>query len=141
MQKLAVILLVLMAIACDKEDVPKKFNSINDYWTVDTPDGQTTVTFRVTQDADDIHVIDRVSVVHNGTEFNSKPIDADIILISDKQIESITFVNNSFEIPFFVIRFMTASVNDDFTRMVIENSTFNINGEFREFGMISATRP
>ena len=141
MQRLALILFVALAISCEKEDDPDKFTSINDYWTVDTPDGLTTITFRVTQDADEIHIVDRVSVVHNGDDFNSKPIDAEIIIISPKEIESITFVNNSFEIPFFVIRFLAISVNDDFTRMDIENSTFNINGEFREFDMLSATRP
>ena len=141
MQKLALILLLALAISCDKDDDPEKFTSINNYWTVDTPDGLTSVTFRVTQDADEIHIVDRVSVVHNSADFNSKPIDAEIIIISPKEIESITFVNNSFEIPFFVIRFMAISVNDDFTRMDIENSTFNINGEFREFDMLTATRP
>lgn len=141
MQKLALILFLALALSCDKDDDPDKFTSINGYWMVQTADGLTSVTFRVAQDADEIHIVDRVSVVHDGVDFNSKPIDADIIIISPKQIESITFVNNSFEIPFFVIRFMTISVNDDFTRMEIENSTFNINREFRQFDMLSATRP
>ena len=141
MHRLALILLVVFVLACDKEDDPDKITSINGYWTVQTPDDQTTVTFRVTQDADDIHIIDRVSVVHNGTEYNTKPIDADIIVLSPTEIESITFVNNSFEIPFFVIRFINISVSSDFLRMDVDNSTFNVDGQFREFPMISASRP
>lgn len=140
MRKFAVILFVI-AIACDQEDDPKQFTSINGYWTLRTPDEETSVTFRISQDADQLHIIDKVSVTHNGTEFNSKPIDAGIIILSPSEIESITFVNNSFEIPFFVIRFMGISVNGDFTSMNIANSTFNINGQFREFAMINATRP
>jgi hypothetical protein len=141
MHKLAPILLVLIALACDKDDDPDKITSINGYWTLETLDAQTTVTFRVAQDADDIHIIDRISVVHNGREYNTKPIDADLIVLSPTEIESITFVNNSFEIPFFVIRFINISVNSDFLRMDIDNSTFNVDGQFREFAMISASRP
>jgi hypothetical protein len=129
MRKLALILLIVFVVACDKEDDPDKNTSINGYWTVKTPDDQTTVTFRVSQDADNIHIIDRVSVVHNGTEYNTKPIDADIIVLSPTEIESITFVNNSFQIPFFVIRFMNISVSSDFIRMDIDNSSFNVDAD------------
>lgn len=139
MNRLAAILLLLLAIGC-KEDDPEKFTSINGYWTVNTPDGQTRVTFRIGQDSDNIALIDKVSVVHNATDFNSKPVDAGIITVSEREIESITFTNNSFESPYFVIRLIDISVNEGFTEMQIANSSFNVNGAFREFSMINATR-
>lgn len=139
MRTLATIVLLALAVGC-KEDDPEKFTSINGYWTVATPDAQTTVSFRIGQDSDNINVIDKVTVVHNSTNFNSKPIDAGIITVSEKDIESITFRNNSFEAPYFVIRFIDISVNEDFTEMQIANSSFNVNGEFREFAMINAVR-
>ena len=140
MHKIRTIVLLLLAVCCNKDDDPEKFTSINGFWTLRTPDSQTTLTFRIAQDEDDILVIDRASVVHNGTDFNSKPIDAEILTISAREIESLTFVNNSFEIPYFVIRLISISVNEDFTEMQIDNSSFNINGEFREFSMITAAR-
>ena len=140
MRKIAVFLLILVSAACDKDEDPDKFSSLNGYWTVRTPDGSTTVTFRIALDSDNITVIDKASVVHNGTDFNSKPIDAGIVLLSDRAIESVTLVNNSFEVPYFVIRFLGLSSNENFTEMQIENSIFNINGQFREFQSIKATR-
>lgn len=140
MYKLTAIVFLLLAAACSKEDDPEKFTSFNGGWIVRTPDSQTTLSFRITKDQNDIHVIDRVSVVHNATAFNSKPIDAQIATTSDREIESLTFVNNSFEVPYFVIRLINISVNNDFTEMQIDNSSFNINGEFREFSMITAKR-
>ncbi len=140
MGRLAAILLLVLAIGCNKEDDPEKFTSINGHWTLSTPDGLTRVSFSISQDSDNINVIDRISVVHNATDFNSKPIDAGIITISGREIESITFTNNSFEPPYFVIRLLNISVNEDYTQMQIANSSFNINGEFREFSMINATR-
>lgn len=140
MYKISAIVFLLLAIGCNKDDEPEKFKSINGFWILRTPDSQTTLSFRIAQDQDNINVIDRVSVVHNGTNFDSKPIDAEIITISAREIESLTFVNNSFEVPYFVIRLTSISVNEDFTEMQIANSAFNLNGEFREFPMITASR-
>ncbi|HEU5145147.1 MAG TPA: hypothetical protein VFT90_00460 [Chryseosolibacter sp.] len=140
MYKIRAIVFLFLALACSKDDEPERFKSINGTWIVRTPDSQTTLSFRVSQDQDNINVIDRTSVVHNGTDFNSKTIYANMITINEREIESLTFTNNSFEQPFLVIRLTNASVNEDFTEMQIENSSFNINGEFREFPMITAGR-
>lgn len=140
MRRLAVFVFILLSAACNKEDDPDKFTSINGYWTVTTPDGATNVTFRIAQDADNLFIIDKASVVHNATDFNSKPIDAQIVMLSTQEVESITFLNNSFEAPYFIIRLLNLTANGDFTEMEIDNSIFNINGEFREFATIKATR-
>lgn len=140
MRRIVVFLVLVLSVACDKEDDPDKLTSINGYWIVRTPDGQTDVTFRIGHDSDNITVIDRASVIHNGIDFNSKPVDSDIVLVSAREIESITLVNNSLDVPYFVIRLLNLSANEEFTEMQIESSIFNINGEFRQFEMITATR-
>ena len=132
--------MLLTALACDKDDDPGKFTSINGYWIVRTPDDATNVTFRVIQDADKLHTISNVAVRHNGVDYNSKQIEGGLTVVSAREIESITMFNNSFIAPFFVIRFQEISVNADFTEMQINISNFNIDGTFREFSSIIATR-
>lgn len=140
MRKLPVILVLLLALACNKDDDAGRFTSINGYWVVRTPDNATDVTFRINQDSDNLYTITGVTVKHNSTNYNSKPIDARITVQSANAIESITFVNNSFVAPYFVIRFQEITVNDDFTEMQINISSYNIDGNFREFPAIQATR-
>jgi hypothetical protein len=91
-------------------------------------------------DADDENIISFASVRHNQTDYNSKPVDAGIVATAASEIESITILNNDPQPPFFVIRFLEIAVNSDFTEMDITNSTFNIDGGYREFAMIKATR-
>ena len=140
MHKFRTIVLLLLLAGCNKEDDANKFTSINGLWIVRTPDALTTLSFRISQDQNNIHVIDRPSVVHNGTDLNTKPIDAQIITMSAREVESLTFTNNSFEQPYLVIRLTNISVNEDFTEMQIDNSSFNVDGEFRQFSMITARR-
>jgi hypothetical protein len=140
MRKFWVIAMLLLVIACNKDDDPEKFSSIDGYWIVRTPDDATEVTFRIGKDSDGLFIVDRVAVRHNGIAYDSKAIEARITLISDKQVESITMVNNSFVPPFFVIRYQDILVNDDFTEMQINISSFNVDGNFREFSPIIATR-
>ena len=140
MYKLFLILAFVALFGCNKDDDPKKFTSINGYWVVTTPDDATTVAFRIGQDADKEYRIEAVDVRHNGSSYNSKPVDADIIVRSATMLESLTFVTGDPTVPFFVIRFMEISVNADFTEMEIANSTFHIDNAHREFPMLSATR-
>lgn len=134
MRKL-VIFFFFLAIACDKEDDPEKFSSLNGYWVVRTPDEATTVTFRIAVDADNNTVIDRASVQHDGNDYNSEPIDAALIIASPTEIESLTLVSGR-----LIIRFLAMTANSDFTQLQIDNSIFTIDGAFREFSMIQATR-
>ena len=140
MRKLSCFLLLALSAACNKDDDPDKFNSINGYWIVRTPDDATEVTFRVSQDTDSDYVIDKVIVRHAGATYDTKPIDAEISVISAREIESITLVNSSTQIPFFVIRFQEVTVNDAFTEMQINISSFNIDGVFRQFSPVAGTR-
>ena len=140
MRKLPLILFLILGVACNKEDDPEKFTSFNGYWFVRTPDDSTTVTFRIGVDADNENTVSFASVRHNQTDYNSKPIDAGIVATTASEIESITILNNIPQAPFFVIRFLEITVNSDFTEMDITNSTFNIDGGYREFAMIKATR-
>lgn len=128
-------MILFLVLACSKDDDPEKYTSISGYWVVRTPDGATTVGFRIGLDADNVHVVDRASVQHNGTDYNEQPIDTDIIVTSDTEIESVTLVTNR-----FVIRLLTLTSNSGFTEMEIENSIFTIDGEIREFSMFNATR-
>lgn len=134
------LLAILLVLGCNKDDDPAPYTSINGYWVVRTPDDATDVTFRISQDSDNLHTVGNVIVTHNSTNYDSKPIDARITILSANEIESITMVNNSFLAPFFVIRFQDISVSDDFTEMQINVSSFNIDGNFREFTPITATR-
>ena len=142
MRKLPVLLLLFVVLACNKDDDPEKFTSINGYWIVRTPDDATEVTFRISQDSDNQYVVEaeNVFVKHDGRDYNSKEIDAGISVPNATGIESITLVVNSPSPPFFVIRFQEISVNSDFTEMQINISSFNIDGTFRAFPMIMATR-
>lgn len=133
-------LLVALAAACSEDDGPSRPTSILGYWTVDTPDNATRVTFRIGQDSDQQYIIEAASVNHNGSDYRSKPVEAGLVILSANEIESISILNNDPTIPFFVIRFLDISVNADFTEMEIANSTFNIDGVFREFPMIVARR-
>ena len=135
MRTLPVMLIVFLALACNKEDDPEKYTSINGYWVVRTPDGATTVTFRIILDADNNHVIDRTQVRHNNTDYDSEPVDAAIIVTNANEIESITFRTSD-----LVIRFWTITVNSDFTGMTITNSSLVIDGGIREFEMLPVTR-
>lgn len=140
MRKAPLILVILLGLACDKDDDPARYTSINGYWIVRTPDDFTTVVFRISQDSDNQHAVGDVMVTHNGTNYDSKPIDARIIVVSSNQIESITIVNNSFVAPYFVIRLQEISADNDFTQMQANFSSFNVDGNFREFALITATR-
>lgn len=129
------IFFLLLGVACDKEDDPEKYTSFNGYWIVRTPDDATTVTFRIAVDSDNITVIDRASLEHNGKNYDSQPIDGALIVTSPTEIESLTLVGDG-----FVVRFLTLTTNGDFTQMEIANSIFTIDGAFREFSMIKAVR-
>jgi hypothetical protein len=140
MRKVWCILLLVLPLACNKDDDPDKFTSINGYWIVRTPDDATDVTFRINKDADSQYLIDNVIVRHAGTTYDSKPIDAEISVLSATAIESITLVNSSAQVPFFVIRFQEVTVNEAFTEMQINISSFNIDGVFRQFAPLTGTR-
>lgn len=140
MRKPVHIIFFFLLLACNKDDDPEKYSSINGYWEVKTPDNATTVTFRVAQDSDQQYVIETATVNHNGVDYNSKPIDASIVTTSPTEVESITMLNNDNNVPFFIIRFLDISVNADFTEMQITNSIFHIDNNAREFPMLKATR-
>jgi len=133
-------LLLALSMACNKDDDPDKFSSINGYWIVRTPDDATEVTFRVSQNTDGEYLIDNVIVRHAGATYDTKPIDAEITVLSATEIESITLVNSSTQVPFFVIRFQEVSVNGAFTEMLINISSFNIDGVFRQFSPVTGGR-
>jgi len=135
MRKLPVILILFLGLSCNNDDDPQKYTSILGYWVVRTPDDATTVTFRIALDADSVYIVDKASVQHNGSDYNSQPIDAALIVTSETEIESLTLVTNQ-----FVIRLLTMSANSTFTEMQIANSIFTIDGVIREFSMFSATR-
>lgn len=132
--------LFLLVLACDKDDDPKKHDSIEGYWVVRTPDEATEMSFRIGQDSDGLYLVENVMVKHSGKDYNSKPIDAQMTIVSSNEIESITFVNNSFVAPYFVIRFQEIFANENFTELQINISSFNIDGNFREFSGIKGTR-
>jgi hypothetical protein len=134
MRKVCCFLILLVTCGCGDDD-PKKYSSINGYWIVRTPDNATDVTFRIGQNADKEFIIESVLVNHNGADYNTEPVDSQIIVTSPTEIESITFRANS-----FVIRFLTITVNSEFTEMEITNSSVRIDQDFREFEMMKATR-
>lgn len=134
MRQLCCFLILLFACGCGDDD-PKKYSSINGYWIVRTPDNATSVTFRIGQNTDKEFVIESVLVNHNGTDYNTQPVDTQIIVTSPTEIESITF-----RADIFVIRFLTITVNSEFTELAITNSSVRIDQDFREFPMIKATR-
>lgn len=134
MRQLFCFLILLFACSCGDDD-PKKYSSINGYWIVRTPDNATNVTFRIGQNTDKEFVIESVLVNHNGTDYNTQPVDTQIIVTSPTEIESITF-----RADIFVIRFLTITVNSEFTELAITNSIVRIDQDFREFPMIKATR-
>lgn len=135
MRKLSVIFILFLGLSCNKDDDPEKYTSFNGYWIVRTPDDATAVTFSIGVDSDNKPAIVRASVEHNGSDYNSQPIDGALIVTSPTEIESLTLVTDR-----FVIRFLTLTANNDFTQMQIANSIFTIDGGFREFSMLSATR-
>ncbi|MGC1241052.1 MAG: hypothetical protein WA874_05675 [Chryseosolibacter sp.] len=135
MRKFLFVIFLVSAIACNKDDDPDKFTSIQGYWIVRTPDNLTEITFRIAVNSDNEQVVDAVSMKHNGSDYNKAPIGAEIALLSPTEIEYISFRTND-----FVIRFWTISVNADFTTMEIANSSFVIDQNFREFSMINASR-
>ena len=135
MRKFSLILFLILGLACNKDDDPEKYTSINGAWVVRTPDDATTVVFNVAVDSDNNPVVQSASVTENGSPLTSQPIDAAIIVISPQEVESVTL-----RADVFVIRLLDISVNNDFTEMEITNSIFLINGAFREFSGIKATR-
>lgn len=136
MQRKLFLLIVVVAFACDKGDDPEKFNSYNGYWTVTAPDAATVVTFSIDVDQDNAPVVESATVRHNGTDYNSEPIDTELIPSSATTIESITFRTTK-----FVIRFEGITIDTDFTEMNIAHSYFTIDGTIRTFLAITATRP
>ncbi|MEO5601958.1 MAG: hypothetical protein ABIR06_13645 [Cyclobacteriaceae bacterium] len=135
MQKLALIGFLVLAFACNKEDDPEVFTSLSGYWIVRTPDNATTVTFKIVTDANSQYVIENISVTHNGGAYGGQPIDSRIMVTSPTEVESIYFRTSD-----FVIGLLGMSVNTTFTELQISNSSWNIDGAFREFAMIAATR-
>jgi hypothetical protein len=140
MRKLAVILSLVLAAACNDDDSANKYTSIDGYWIIRTPDDNTEVTFKIGRDADNQFIVQNVSVHHNGTDYNTKETDARITVVSETEVESITLITTVAEIPFYVIRFQSISVNASFTEMLISNSSFLVDGVHSEFAMITATR-
>jgi hypothetical protein len=134
MRKLCCFLILLFIFGCGEDD-PIKYTSINGYWIVRTPDNATDVTFRIGQNINKEFIIESVLVNHNGTDFNTQPVDTQIIVTSPTEIESITF-----RADIFVIRFLAITVNSQFTEMEIANSSVSINQDFQEFAMVKATR-
>ena len=134
MQKLALIGFLVLAFACNKEDDPEVFTSLSGYWIVRTPDNATTVTFKIVIDANSQYVIENTSVTHGGV-YGGQPIDSRITVTSATEVESIYFRTSD-----FVIGLLGMSVNSTFTELQISNSSWNIDGVFREFSLIAATR-
>ncbi len=124
-----------LMFACGEEDDPQKFDSINGYWIVKTPDDLTQVAFKIGVDSNNQPVVENAQVRHNGSDYTSEPIDAALIPASSTSIESITFRTTH-----FVIRFEDAKPNTDFTEMEIAHSVFTIDSFIREFSPIKATR-
>lgn len=135
MQKLALIGFLVLAFACNKEDDPEVFTSLSGYWIVRTPDNATTITFKIGTDANSQYVIENTGVTHNGGVYTKQPIDSRIMVTSATEIESIYFRTDD-----FVIGLLEMSVNTTFTELLISNSSWNIDGAFREFAMMTATR-
>ncbi len=135
MQKLALIGFLVLAFACNKEDDPEVFTSLSGYWIVRTPDNATTITFRIVTNANSQYVIENTGVTHNGDVYSGQPIDSRITVTSATEVESIYFRTSD-----FVFALLGMSVNTSFTELQISNSSWNIDGVFREFAMITATR-
>ena len=135
MRRFSFILILILSIACNKDEDPEKYTSFNGYWIVRTPDDLTEVSFRIGVDADNVQVVDAVTLMHNGSVYSREPIDAELAVTSPTELEFISFRTND-----FVIRLWTISVNSDFTEMQITNSSFVIDKMFREFPVLTATR-
>ena len=135
MRRFSFILMLILTIACNKDEDPEKYTSYNGYWIVRTPDDLTEVTFRIAADADNVQIVDAVSLMHNGSVYNREVIDAELAVTSPTELEFISFRTND-----FVIRLWTITLNDDFTEMQITNSSFVIDKIFREFPMLTASR-
>ena len=135
MRRFSFVLVLISALACNKDEDPEKYTSYNGYWIVRTPDDLTEVTFRIGADADNLQIVDAVSLMHNGSVYNREVIDAELAVTSSTELEFISFRTND-----FVIRLWTISVNGDFTEMQITNSSFVIDKIFREFPMLTASR-
>ena len=135
MRRFSFVLVLISALACNKDEDPEKHTSFNGYWIVRTPDGLTEVSFRLGTDADNVQIVDAVSLTHNGSVYNKGVIDAEVAVTSPTELEFISFRTND-----FVIRLWTISINGDFTEMQITNSSFVIDKIFREFPMLTASR-
>lgn len=135
MRRFSFVLFLISALACNKDEDPEKYTSYNGYWIVRTPDDLTEVTFRIGADADNVQIVDAVSLMHNGSVYNREVIDAELAVTSPTELEFISFRTND-----FVIRLWTITLNDDFTEMQITNSSFVIDKIFREFPMLTASR-
>ena len=135
MRKLSIILLIVLGLGCSKDDEPEVFTSITGYWIVRTPDNATEITFRIGIDSNNEYIVETSGVNHNGSDYTRQPIDVGLFVISPTEIESITFRTND-----FVIRLLDISVNNTFTELEITNSILLIDGIFREFAMMKATR-
>lgn len=135
MRRFSFILMLILTIACNKDEDPEKYTSFNGYWIVRTPDDLTEVSFRIGADADNLPIVDAVSLMHNGSVYNKEVIDAELAITSATELEFISFRTSD-----FVIRLWAISVNTDFTEMQITNSSFVIDKTFREFPMLTAGR-
>lgn len=140
MRKHLWILLLIVSFCCEDEDQPQPPSSIEGYWIVRTPDDATALAFEIRGDQDNGFQITEFSVNHNGVVYGTKPVDADIMVTSATEVESMTFVTLDAQPPFFVIRFQQVTVSDDFTEMQINFATFQIDGQTRAFEKMGATR-
>jgi hypothetical protein len=133
-RKLRVILLLILTGACNNND-PPKYDSILGDWMIQTPDNETTINFLIGLDINNQFIIETATVNHNGDDFEGHLIDGGLA-ISPTQIESIVISSDV-----FVLRFIDIKVAGGFAEMEITTASLLINGAFREFSMIKATRP
>jgi hypothetical protein len=134
MRKLIFLLIAALALACSKDNNPGPPSSVNGYWMVSTPDGFTTVTFKIGVGTNNEPVIESVLVNHQGTTY-TQSIDVSLIPLSGGGIESI-----SFRATEFVILLEGITVNADFTEMQIAHSTFTFGMDIRNFAVLKGIR-
>jgi hypothetical protein len=134
MKNSTLILLVALACGCHKDDEPKAYTSLLGNWVVRTPDNATVVSFRI-DISNNEYVILSPSVKQNGGAYTKEPIDAQVLVTTATELESISFHTSD-----FIIRFLEITVNTGFTELTIANSTLVIGTDIRAFAQMKATR-